>query len=71
MVVLFKRDFTTSGWLVLFSLEDTIIKWSHLIVSAKVFLPLSLLCAPRNNLQHKEKNTKLTLIIFYQTSKCT
>ena len=51
VVVILKRDSTASGWLVLFSLEVTIIKWSHLIVSATVFLPLSLSCARRNNLQ--------------------
>lgn len=71
VVVWFKRDFTTSGWLVLFSLEVIIIKRSHLIVSATVFLPVSLSCARRNNLQYKDENRKLTLITFYQVRKCT
>lgn len=69
LVVMLKRDFTTSGCLVLFSLKVTIIKRSHLIVSATVFLAASRSCARRNNLQYKDKNTRLTLITFYQDKK--
>lgn len=71
LVVMLKRDFTTPGWLVLFSLEVTIIKWFHLIVFATVFLPLSLSYAWRNNLQHKEKNAGVTLITFFLDNKWT
>lgn len=62
LLVMLEREFTISGWLVLFSLKVTIIKWSHFIVFATVFPSESLSCARRNNLQHKDKNTQLTLI---------
>lgn len=70
LLVMLERDFTISGWLVLFSLKVTIIKWSHFIVFATVFPSESLSCARRNNLQHKDKNTQLTLITFSQDKQC-
>lgn len=66
-VVMLKRDFTTSGCLVLFSSEVTIIKWSHLIVSATALLLVCPSYAWRNNLKQKDKNAQLTLINFIRT----
>lgn len=66
--VMFKREFTALGWLVLFFLKVTIIKRSHFIVSANVFLS-AVLHALKNNLQYKHKSTHLTLITFNQDRK--
>lgn len=71
LLVMLERDFTTSGWLVLFSLKVTIIKCSQLLVSATVFLPGSLACSSRNNLQYKDKKHRVDMNCFIQgRGKC-
>lgn len=39
LVATLKRASSTSTWLVLFSLVGTIVKWSHLVVSASFLHP--------------------------------